>query len=217
MSETPTTFNDFSSSKRRQRRLTMAAGIIGFIFVLWIGAKVITIETTEAVSSHNLAKVTRLDGKVMIKRGAETVEFEPDMDVLAGDAFITLGDAELEVTYLDDGTKALLGSDTSLLFNGNVGGKRTNLSSGTVRFEISRQPEGRPMMLASYNAEATVLEAGIYFQTYTNAGTTFDVQQGSLVARRYSDGKTDTVAAGETHTCSTDETAIIQFRPDGLK
>lgn len=217
MSESPIKFDDFSSSKMRQRRLTIGAGIMGFIFAVWIAMNVITLETTEAVSRHNLAKVTRMQGKVMIKRGAETVEFEPDMDVFAGDAFITIGDAEVEVTYLDDGTTALLGSDTSLLFNGNVGGKRTNLSSGTVRFEISRQPEGSPMVLASYNAEATLLEAGIYFQTYTNAGTTFDVQEGSLVARRYSDGKTDTVAAGETHTCSTDETATIQFRPEGLE
>jgi ferric-dicitrate binding protein FerR (iron transport regulator) len=217
MSETSITFDDFSSSKRRQRRLTIGAGLMGLIFAVWIAVNVITIEATEAVSPNNLAKVTRKEGKVMIKRGAETVEFEPDMYVLAGDAFITMGTAELEVAYLDDGTKALLGSDTSLLFNGNAGGKKTNLSSGTVRFEIQRQPDGSPMVLASYNAEAVVLEPGIYFQTYTNAGTRFDVEEGSLVARRYSDGQTDTVAAGETHTCSTDETETIQFRPDGLK
>jgi hypothetical protein len=104
-----------------------------------------------------------------------------------------------------------------LLLNGNAGGKRTNLSGGTVRFEIGRQPDNHPMILASYNAEATILEPGIYIQTYTNEGTRFDVQEGSLVARRFSDGRTDTVTAGETHTCRADETAVIKFDPDGLK
>jgi ferric-dicitrate binding protein FerR (iron transport regulator) len=216
MSDTLITFDDFSSSKRRQRKLTLGAVFIGLVLAVWLVANFISLEPTAAVSPDILAKVTRLEGKVMIKRGAETVEFEPDMSVLAGDAFITIGRAELEVTYLDDGTKALLGSDTSLLFNGSVGGKRTNLSAGTVRFEVDRQPKGFPMVLASYNAEATLLEPGIYFQSYTNSGTRFDVEEGSLVARRYSDGQTDTVTAGDTHTCRTDETEIIQFRPDGL-
>lgn len=217
MTDTSFTFDDFSSSKARQRRITTTAVGIGVIFVILLGARFFSIETTGALQAGALAKVTKLEGKVMIKRGSETVEFQPDMFAMAGDAFNTIGPAALEITYLDDGTKLILGDDTSLLLNASAGGKRTNLSGGTVRIEIGRQPEERPMILASYNAEATILEPGIYIQSYTNEGTRFDVQEGSLMTRRFSDGRTDTVTAGETHTCRADETAVIKFDPDGLK
>jgi hypothetical protein len=217
MTETSIKFDDFSSSKARQRRITATAACIGLILAVLLAAKFFTIEKTEGFQDGALAKVTKLEGKVMIKRGSETVTFQPDMLAMAGDGFNTIGPAVLELTYLDDGTTLILGDDTSLLLNGNAGGKRTNLSGGTVRFEIGRQPDNHPMILASYNAEATILEPGIYIQTYTNEGTRFDVQEGSLVARRFSDGRTDTVTAGETHTCRADETAVIKFDPDGLK
>ncbi|MGD9248238.1 MAG: FecR domain-containing protein [Desulfobacteraceae bacterium] len=217
MAETSIKFDDFSSCKARQRRITATAACIGLILAVLLAAKFFTIEKTEGFQDGALAKVTKLEGKVMIKRGSETVTFQPDMLAMAGDGFNTIGPAVLELTYLDDGTTLILGDDTSLLLNGNAGGKRTNLSGGTVRFEIGRQPDNHPMILASYNAEATILEPGIYIQTYTNEGTRFDVQEGSLVARRFSDGRTDTVTAGETHTCRADETAVIKFDPDGLK
>ena len=216
MTETSITFDDFSSSKKRQRRLTMGAVIIGAVIAIAVLLNFLRLDAKEAVGSGALAKVSRMQGNVMVKRGAETVSLEADMPVLPGDSFNTSNNAELEIVYLDESTKVVLHSNTSLLFNGNVGGKRTNLSSGTVRFEINRQPDNLPMVLASYNAEATVLEPGIYTQTYSGAGTRFVVEEGSLVARRYSDGRTDTVTAGETHVCKAEETDIIKFNPDGL-
>jgi ferric-dicitrate binding protein FerR (iron transport regulator) len=216
MSETTIIFDDFSSSKKRQQKLTMGAVCIGVLIAVTLIGNFLSFEVKETVDSGVLAKVSMLHGKVMIKRGAEAVSFKSDMSVLAGDSFNTIGEAEMEITYLDDGTKVVLYNDTSLLFNGNEGGKRTNLSSGTARFEIGLQPDNLPMVLASYNAEATVLEPGIYIQTYSSAGTRFVVEEGSLIARRYSDGRTETVTAGETHTCNADQTDVIKFNPDGL-
>ena len=216
MSETTIIFEDFSSSKKRQQKLTMGAVCIGVFIAAALIVNFVRIDVKEAVNTGVLGKVINMQGNVLIKRGAEAVVFESDMPVLAGDAFNTIGEAELEITYLDDSTKVVLYNDTSLLFNGNEGGKRTNLSSGTARFEIGVQPDNLPMVLASYNAEATVLEPGIYVQTYTAGGTRFVVEEGSLIARRYSDGRTDTVTAGETHTCSANDTDVIKFNPDGL-
>lgn len=216
MSETAIMFDDFSSSKKRQQKLTLGAVCIGVFIAAVLIINFFHIDVKEAANTNALGKITNMRGKAMIKRGAEAVAFKSDMPVLPGDALTTMGDAELEITYLDDGTKVVLYRDTSLLINGNAGGKRTNLSSGTARFEIGIQPDNRPMVLASYNAEATVLEPGIYIQSYSSAGTRFMVKEGSLIARRYSDGRTDTVAAGQTHTCGTAETDVIQFNPDGL-
>ena len=217
MSKTTIAFDDFSSSKKRQQRITTAAICIGLVCVALFIVNFIDFKSPDAAQSGALAEIVKLEGRVMIKRGAETVAFQPGIFVLAGDSLNTLGPALLEVHYLDDGTTLIMGDDTSLLFNGNSGGKKTNLSAGTVRFEVTRQPQDRPMVLASYNAEATILEPGIYIQSYSNSGTRFDVQEGSLVTRRFSDGSTHTVAAGQSHTCSADQTGIIQFNPNGLQ
>lgn len=216
MSKSGPVFEDFTSSKKRQQRITLTAACVGLIFAALLTINFIRIEKPYDAQPGAIAKILKLEGKVMIKRGAKTVAYQPEMFVLAGDSLNTIGPAVLEIGYLDDETKVVMGDDTSLLFNGNTGGKTTNLSGGNARFEVVRQPVGRPMVLASYNAEATLLEPGIYIQTYSNSGTRFDVQEGSLVTRRYSDGRTDTVAAGQSHTCRADDTAVIKFDPDGM-
>jgi ferric-dicitrate binding protein FerR (iron transport regulator) len=145
------------------------------------------------------------------------VEYEPGFIVLAGDTFQTIGESRAVISYLEDGTSASLEPYTTILFNGSVGGKRTNLSSGTVLFDIPKQPEDRPMVLASYNADATVLETGVMIQTYSGLATHFEVKSGALQVRRYSDGRISNVSAGQTHTCKPEDGGVIKFDPDGLE
>lgn len=216
MSTTPFTFDDFSSSKMRQKRVTQLAVSMGLLCAVIIIFKFFSIEKQSAVPAGALATVDSMDGTVFIKRGAETVEYEPGFIVLAGDTFQTIGESQAVISYLGDGTKASLGPYTTLLFNGNVGGKRTNLSSGTVVFDIPPQPDDRPMVLASYNADATVREAGVIIQTYSGLSTHFEVKSGALQVRRYSDGRISDLSAGQAHTCQPDDGGIIKFNPDGI-
>ena len=217
MTQEAVTFNDFYSSKKRQQRITMIATVIGLVICLLIVIKFFTMEKMQEVLPGTVAKVQHLSGILMIKRGASTVDYEPGFIVMAGDMFQTIGDASVTVTYLDDGTKVTLGPDTTLLFNGSIGGKSTNLSGGQVTFTVPEQPDDKPMVLASYNADATVLRAGTFIQKYNGLATHFEVQSGQLEVRRYSDGLLAQVGAGQTHTCRPADVGVIKFNPNGLE
>lgn len=217
MSTMPGTFNDFSSSKTRQKRITQIAICIGIVLAALVVNKFFSLEKTTAVPSGALAKIDTMTGTLLIKRGADMVDYEPGFIVLAGDTLQTIGDSRAVISYTDDGTKVSMGPDTTILFNGSVGGKRTNLSSGTVVFEIPEQPEDRPMVLASYNADATVRKHGAFVQTYTGMATLFEVNSGALQVRRYSDGRISEVSAGQKHVCQPEDGGVIKFDPDGLE
>ena len=210
-------FDDFSSSKRRQKRITMTAVLIGIVCALCLGAKFVSLEKKGDTLPGALAKVEAQSGKLMIKRGAGTVAYKPGFIVLAGDTFQTIGESAVVITYLDDGTTIALGPDTTLLFNGSTGGKRTNMAAGVATFQIPPQPEEQPMVLASYNADATVTEAGTITQAYSGLATSFEVASGSLRVRRYSDGRITQLKAGQSHVCRPDDLGVIKFNPEGLK
>lgn len=217
MSNGTLTFDDFSSSKKRQQRITHIMICVGLVIATVLVVKFFSLEKQVGLMPGALAKVEVVEGKLLIKRGADTVDYEPGFIVLAGDTFQTLGESTVKITYLDDGTKVALGGDTTILFNGNSGGKRTNLSAGVVTFEIPEQPQERPMVLASYNADATVIIPGKIVQAYNGLETHYDVKSGQLQVRRYSDGRISEIYAGQTHTCKPDDVGIIQFNPDGLE
>jgi ferric-dicitrate binding protein FerR (iron transport regulator) len=158
-----------------------------------------------------------MEGNIMIKRGAESVEYEPGLMVLAGDTFQTIGESRLVIEYLDDGTLVELEPHTTLLFNDNAGGKKTNIASGTAIITVPRQQTDQPMTLTSYNSDALVLEEGKFIQKYTGLETSFEVISGQLQVRRFSDGKVTDVRAGESHSCRPDGSGIIQFEMDGLE
>jgi ferric-dicitrate binding protein FerR (iron transport regulator) len=217
MSHGDVTFDDFSSSKKRQKRITQIAVALGCVFAIVMVIKFLSLEKMTDVLPGTLAKIQTMSGTMLIKRGADTVEYEPGFIVLAGDTFQTIGDSTATIIYLDDNTKITIGPDTTILFNGNIGGKRTNLSAGTVTFVIPEQPKDKPMVLASYNADATVVRSGTFIQQYNGLATHLDVQSGELEVRRYSDGRVTRLTAGQTHTCRPDDMGVIQFNPDGLE
>lgn len=217
MSNATITFDDFTSSKRRQQRLTYVAISIGVIFALYLSITFFVFSEKSEFLPGTIAKIVKLEGNVMIKRGADTLEYEPGFLVLGGDNFQSIGESEVEIEYLDDGTKIYLGNDTTLLMNASDGGKKTNLAGGTARFIVGRQSTGQPMTLTSYNSDAVVVENGTFIQKYNGLETFFEVQSGQLQVRRFSDGRITDVFAGQTHTCKPDDGGIIQFNPDGLE
>lgn len=217
MTQEAVTFDDFCSTRKRQQRITMAAAVLGLVICLLIAYKFFSMEKIQAVVPGTLAKVQQLSGTLLIKRGADTVAYTPGFIVLAGDMFQTLGDASVTMTYLDDGTKVTLGPDTTFLFNGSIGGKSTNLSAGEATFVIPDQPEDMPMVLASYNADATVLRSGTFIQKYNGLATHYAVQSGQIEVRRYSDGHLKRVGPGQTYTCRPADVGVIKFNPDGLE
>jgi hypothetical protein len=217
MSTETIVFEDFRSSKKRQQRITQIAVCVGSLFAFFLLLKFFSLEKQVELLPGTVAKINEVEGKLLIKRGADTVAYQPGFIVLAGDMFQTIGDSTVSISYVDDGTKVTLGPDTTLLFNGNAGGKRTNLSAGTARFVIPKQPNDLPMVLASYNADAAVLASGTITQSYSGLATHFTVDSGHIRIRRYSDGRVTDVRAGESHECKPDNMGVIKFDPSGLE
>ena len=63
------------------------------------------------------------------------------------------------------------------------------------------------MVLQSYNAEAVVQEPGAYILEFKDLGTHYEVLEGKLKVRRFSDSFTREVLAGQTYSCNPEEAA----------
>jgi ferric-dicitrate binding protein FerR (iron transport regulator) len=207
--------DDFCSSKKRSRRITLSVASVAAVLILALTVKVVvSIGKGEDKVEGGIAKVLELEGKLLIKRSADTVPYEPDFVVREGDTFQTMENTTLKMEYLDDSTRLVLGENTTILINANAGGKKTNLAGGWVEYTVPKQPDSEPMVLQSYNAEATILEPGTYIQIFEGIATRFEVKKGHLRVRRFNDGKVVEVRSGETHVCQADDTGVITFQED---
>lgn len=102
------------------------------------------------------------------------------------------------VAVYPDGTRLELAGGTRLREIFDVGperGKRAILERGTITVEAARQPEGRPLVVASPHAEARVV--GTTFRLLVEEGTTrLEVRRGRVRLARLSDGQAVDVPAG---------------------
>ena len=210
-------FEDFVSSKKRQQRIARIATSILVLVMITMGYRFWAFEKPTTDATGALARVLQMQGTAMIKRGSETVPYVPGFIVEAGDTIQTLAQSEMVVVYLDDDTRVTLSPHTTLLFNDSQGGKRTNLSGGQVELQVPQQPPDTPMVLASYNSEAIILAPGSYTQHYTGLATRFDVNQGKLRIRRFSDGRITEVIDGQSHECHPEDGGVIRFELEGLE
>lgn len=75
-------------------------------------------------------------------------------------------------------------------------GKRVYLERGTLNAQVSKQPEGQPMLLTTHNAEATVIGTRFLLTSGTNE-TRLEVVEGVVKLTRLFDHKSVMVRAGE--------------------
>jgi len=75
-------------------------------------------------------------------------------------------------------------------------GKRVYLERGTLNAQVSKQPEGQPMLLTTSNAEATVIGTRFLLTSETNS-TRLEVVEGVVRLTRLFDHKSVMVQAGE--------------------
>lgn len=210
---------EFKSSRVRQQRLGKVAVIIAVLVLAAFGIRFFLVDQGDDSTSGLIAKVEQAEGKLLIKRGPKTVEYQPELPVMAGDTYQTLGEARVMIRYLDDGTKVVLGKNTTLIFNANNGGKTTNLAGGIVEFEIPPQKPDEPMRLVSYNSEALVSASAKahLIQQYHGLTTHFKVIKGALSIRRFADGNVKKIASGETYSCQPADVGVIAFDPNRVE
>ena len=94
-----------------------------------------------------------------------------------------------------DGTRLEMARHTRLLGLTQVSGKRIGLAEGMIRFDVPRQPAGQPLVVATPQADVTVL--GTRFTVTAAADRSrVDVEEGRVRLRRLADRATIDVPTG---------------------
>ena len=109
-----------------------------------------------SLPSHDsaVAQLEEAEGEVYVVSDAGRFPAEPGQDLFAGHE-IDSGEGGFAVVRYPDATRLELGADSTLrLMPPAVArGKQVSLTRGVVMADVARQPEGRPMVLATPFAE----------------------------------------------------------------
>jgi ferric-dicitrate binding protein FerR (iron transport regulator) len=113
-----------------------------------------------------------------------------------GQGVETRGAGSAALLRFQDGTELELRGDTQVdhLSDAPAGGKRAFLRKGTMRSAIVHQPAGRPMIVTSPHAQATIL--GTRMRLVVDSTTRIEVEEGKVGLTRTSDGAAVEIAAG---------------------
>jgi ferric-dicitrate binding protein FerR (iron transport regulator) len=207
--------DDFVSSKKRSRVIggVVSIGLLGvfayFVFGYFLQAE------HPGRGKGVIGQIALCEGTVQMTRDFDSIVCEPGMDVLAGDFFRIRGVGTVHIVYADDGTEVRLRGteefNTNIVCNGIEKGKQLTLGSGLAEVEAPDQPDQKPMVVSTSNAEATVLGGGRFQLQFLDLKTQLEVKSGKVRLRRLSDGATAEVAADESHTFAPAGPAKIEF------
>jgi ferric-dicitrate binding protein FerR (iron transport regulator) len=139
--------------------------------------------------------VERVHGAVFVTTGASAEPASPGSALAAGQGLTTRGASSHAAVRFADGTELALGGDSLIeRIEESSQGKRARLVRGTIHADVVPQPPGRPLVLASPQARATVLGTRLRFAF--DRTTRLDVEEGRARLTRAQDGASVDVAAG---------------------
>ncbi len=95
-----------------------------------------------------VARLEESEGEVYVVSAAGRVPAEAGQDLFAGHE-IESGDGGFAVVRYPDATRLELGADSTLRLAAGAAGKKASLTRGVLVADVPRQPEGRPMVLAT--------------------------------------------------------------------
>lgn len=144
-----------------------------------------------------VAVLKRAGGTVSVRRGGENVPAREGQELHAGQGLEVGGVPGEAVVEYADGTRLVLGPDTIVqkLDLGEGAGKSLWLEKGTLTAEVVRQPQGRPMVLFTPQAEATVLGTTLILSAGARS-TRLEVTEGKVRLTRSKDKKSVLVSKG---------------------
>ena len=154
-----------------------------------------------AAPTTTLTAVARLDsprGRVRIVTGGEAKPAREGQAVLEGAGVETEGAGSRVVVAYPDGTRLALGPDTAVRKLSAAGGKRVDLSRGSVQARVARQPRALPMVFRTPHGEATVLGTTLRLIVDPARSTRLNVTEGRVRLTRLADGRSVVVTAGHT-------------------
>jgi ferric-dicitrate binding protein FerR (iron transport regulator) len=197
---------DFVSRKRRGRIIgsIVTVVILGAVAFFLFGYLFQTEDPRRKKGA--VGEIIESSGAVQIVRNFDNISSDPGMVVMSGDFFRTKDDGIVKVKYLDDETTVTIGGNSNVIFNAMDSGKQMNLGKGLVTVSTPDQQPDKPMVLVTHSSEVTVLNGGSFTFTFVGLDASLAVQSGKMRFRRFTDGKTVELTAGQKHI----------FKPAGL-
>jgi len=150
-----------------------------------------------------LATVERAEGEVYVISDGRKFSTRAAEGILANQGVESVGEKSHAVITYADGTRLELRPDTTVRellqkTEKEKAGKWIELSKGSLMIKVPRQPEGRPLVIATPQAEATVLGTTlrIVVDPEPASRTLLEVIEGRVRLTRKSDQKAVEVTAG---------------------
>jgi len=143
-----------------------------------------------------VAKVAQAENAFVVTADGAKTPARAGQDVLAGQCLEVFAGGSARLEY-PDGTKVEAWAETEVRELKAEGGKRVHVAKGTVRAEVTKQPQGQPMVFATPHGEATVRGTTLRLSADPDPkkGTRLEVEEGKVQLRNLA-GKTVTVESG---------------------
>ncbi len=139
-----------------------------------------------------LAHIEKSSPEAVVIRRGEAMPAVVGLKLHPGDVIRTT--APLLFAYPDDGTRVRVKERTELSLEGE--GKRLKMKTGDVECTVTTQPEDRPMVVVTPHAEA-IVKGTVFRLSVRQASTTLNVDKGTVVLSRRSDGASAEVGQGQ--------------------
>jgi hypothetical protein len=149
--------------------------------------------------------------------GARQIEARSGAYLPSGWGLMTVGADSAAVLAFPDRTSVALGSDTALLQVGarDSRGKEAFLARGQLTAEVTPQPPGRPMLITTPQAQATVV--GTRFTlTVDGRSTRLDVAEGGVRLTRVTGGLPALVTSAHFAVIADGKPAPVRAQPRGV-
>lgn len=132
---------------------------------------------------------------VFARDGVADEPAKADTDFRSGDTLKTVGPEGFAILVFHDGTKLALAGSTTVVCTEENSQKRVLVQQGDVETDVARQPVGKPMVLVTPTAEASIMGTRLALSVIGNS-TKLSVTDGKVVLKRLSDGRSVTVLGG---------------------
>ncbi len=135
-----------------------------------------------------VAMLDRVQGAVFALIEGKRVPGRADLRLLVGEGVETVGAGSQAVLEFADGSRVVLGSDTSLTgISEPARGKRLSVARGVVAAQVAKQDHGEPFVFATPHAEARVLGTRLSLNV-TDVSTRCEVKEGRVRLSRLDGG-----------------------------
>jgi ferric-dicitrate binding protein FerR (iron transport regulator) len=173
--------------------LALAASIVVLAASAWLW-----------VGRRDAAVLTVVDssGSVTWSHGGEIREGVANGEMLAAGTIETVGETATALLRFADGTLISLTGESDLSFSED-GQKQLVLRKGSLSAQVKPQPKGRPMLVRTPTAEATVLGTTFVLSTRPD-DTLLKVDEGTVKLTRLADGSAVDVPAKSSAVASLD-------------